>query len=165
MPKRDGSERALPGSLHHEAFADLRVYREFLDNRDRAMLGLYGKRLPRSQLRDHLVRAVLIEFGGGHVRNMSFYQKGLAHAGSQSAVRNEIARLVEVGLLVLDQAGDDRRAAEVVPTQKLVDWYSMQLPRLYDEIGQFLALREAVRNAGATPSEHLEAAKPRSPDN
>ena len=142
MSKGSDIHRASPGSLSGEVLSDLRVYREFLADRERAMLGLYGKRLPRSQVRDDLIRAVLVQFGAGQTHNISFYQRTLAHVGSQTAVRMEMSRLVDLGLLLVEAGDGDRRAALVVPTQRLVDWYCTQMPRLYDEVRRFLSLRE-----------------------
>ena len=143
-----GFEPARPGSLDKEAFADLVTFRDFLDDRDQVMTGLYGAKLPRSSVRDTLVRAILIEFGSGRVRHVAFYQRGLAYLGTSSAVRTEIALLHRLGLVVLAAQGTDGRVTTVVPAQRLVDWYSATMPKLYDEIRRFLALRASSSPRG-----------------
>ena len=147
--KEKDNQAARPGSLNAEILADLQVYREFMDDRDRALVSLYGKRLLRSQLRDDLVRAVLIQFGNDQIRNISFYQKTLSHLGSQSVIRTEVLNLVGFGLFLFRDAPADRRSALVVPTQRLVDWYSTHMPALYDELRRFMTVREAMRDKNA----------------
>ena len=144
MREIDANKPAEPGSLNLEALADLVVMREFLDNRDRLLEKLYGRKLPRSQLRDNLIRSVVIEFGLGHVRHLMFYQKGLLHFGSRTAIRNEVARLESLGLVTMAIGEDDRRTAEVVPTRKLIEWYSTYMPALYVDVRAFLASRDSL---------------------
>lgn len=130
---------AEPGSLNAEALADLVVYQQFIRGRDKALHQLYGKRLPRSILRDELLIIVIIEFGRGKTHQISYYQRCLHELGSSTTIRSELDRLAGLELLILQLGVSDRRTAEVVPAQRLVDWYSNQMPRLRKEVRRFLA--------------------------
>ena len=130
-------------SLNREVYLDLLVYQRFLDNRKIIIRGLYAREVVYSQLRDDLVRHILIEFGGNNARNISFYQKKLVYLGSYAAIRREIIYLERCELIRLGTTQSDRRAAVVSPTLRLVQWYSTQMPRLYEEVRRFLTMREA----------------------
>ena len=131
-----GKESARPGSLAADALADLVVLQEFAQDRDRALQRLFGQRLGRSHLRDELIRLVVIDFGLGQSRSLRAYQKACAPIGSASATREACRMMSDLGLFVLASVPRDksRSATLVLPTQRLVDWYSAQMPKMLDQV-------------------------------
>lgn len=121
---------ARPGSLHPEALQDLILLRQFFHARDQALTVLLDASAHRSPLRDELLRRVMIEFGEGRSRRMSFYQDECVFIAGRFATRDEILRLNEFGVLCLINDATHKRAVLVEPSQSLVDWYSNQMPRL-----------------------------------
>ena len=132
-PKGDRSPSPL-GMLSEESLADLELYREFLRCRDLSFRQFLGRNLPRSHLRDELIREVMIEYGRGRLHGISYYQRMARHLGSPTATRNELLLLADLGVVVIGGNAEDRRVAMVQPTVRLVYWYSQQLPKLADEV-------------------------------
>ncbi len=134
---------AARGSLQADVLADLVALRRFVDARDRALDSLFGRKLARSYLRDELLRMVVIEFGFGRMRTIAHYQKACPHLGTSAAVRGELHLLAELGLIIYLPSESDRNALQIGPSQKLIDWYSGQMPQLMDEVEQFVSARKA----------------------
>ena len=130
--RRRGPILAPAGSLPPDVLADLVALRNFLEGRDRALEVLIGRKLPRSHLRDELIRMVVIEFGFDRSRTIADYQKACAHLGGHAAVRGELHLMGESGLVMF------------MP-QKRAEWYSTQMPRLMDEVRKFVEAREASK--------------------
>lgn len=92
-----------------------------------------GAKIRPSAVRDGITRLALFECAEGREQRLSFYQSELQYLGSRFAIRDEVHRLVQLGALVLTDDPTDSRAILVKPSQKLVDWYEQQVPRLVDE--------------------------------
>lgn len=129
--REDGPAEA--GSLAAEALADLIALRKFVEARDNALESLLGGTLKRSPIRDELMRLIVIEFGFGRVRNVAFYTRTCAHVDNSSEVERELYLLDELRVVILTPGGKDGRTLDVVPTKKLVDWYSRVMPPLMEE--------------------------------
>ena len=138
-----GMKLAARGSLQADILADLVALRRFYEARDRAFDALVGRKLPRSHLREELLRMVVIEFGFGQLRTVAHYEKVCAPLGSSAAIRGELHLLAELGLVLYLPAETDRKALQVGPTQTLVDWYASQMPQLMRDVEQFVSARRA----------------------
>ncbi len=134
---------AEEGSLAPGALADLIAVRNFMTARQTALAGLFGRKLPPSFLREELTRAVVIEFGFGRSRTIAHYVGACAAGGSPAEVDSELRLLEELGLVLLPTEGKDPRGGRVVPTKKLIDWYSKTMPRLMEEVSMALEARSA----------------------
>lgn len=139
---------ATPGTLNDEALEDLITLQGFIEDRYETLQRLIGRRLGRSQLRDELIRMVVIDFGRGVQRNMAAYQRLCLHLGSVSATRGELHLLADVRLFALVVLPDNRRSTLVLPTQRLIDWYSEQMPGLLEQVQLVVGRRgfSIVRN-------------------
>jgi hypothetical protein len=138
MSRRGIAQEAPPGSLEAGPLNDLIVLRQFELNRDKVLARLFGVKLRRSRLREEMLRILVIEFGLGHTRQVSFFIKECKALGSASAVRLEISRLCSLGLTILRDDPEDARSARVVPTQKIISFYNTQMPRISPELEDFL---------------------------
>ena len=142
MPSNSPYAEAVPGSLPRQVLIDLMLMREFLNARDVALHDLLGVPLRRSALRDELLRACVIEFGFGRLQRVSYYQERCSAFGSGSTVKHEIRMLAEIRILVTKQDPDNLRALLVVPTNRLVRFYSKAMQSLAQEV-QTLFIRRA----------------------
>ena len=131
----------MPGTLDPGVLADLVALRNFLENRERALEGLFGQSLPRSPLRDELIRTMVIEFGFGRLHTKAHYRRKCAHFGQPADVIAEMERLANNGLAVFLPGGGHHEAWHIAPSQKLVDWYSHQMPRLMTEVQKHMSAR------------------------
>lgn len=122
------------GTLSADVLRDLVTYREFLVRRDAAMAILLGKRMPPTRLRDELLRSVIVEFGYDRRNRLSFYQRTLEPFAGRFAVRDEVHRLSNIGVLILENDPTDRRSLIVHPTEWLIDWCEDQTRLLKFEI-------------------------------
>jgi hypothetical protein len=140
---RDKTERlpAAAGSMTAVVLADLRIVQSFMTARDQALQGLLGRRSYRNHVREEIIRSVVIEFGSDRVQGISFYQRELANYGSSNAIRDEIRKLVTLGVLFVAPNPADKRATQVFPTRKLVNWYLTVMPRISDEINAIIDRR------------------------
>ena len=135
------TQPAMPGTLRPGVLADLVGLRSFLDGRDRQLEVLFNSKLPRSHLRDELIRMVVIEFGFGRLRSLAHYRRSCKHLGTPGETVRELHRLVEHGLAVLLPGERNHRVWHIAPSQRLVDWYSSQLPRFMAEVEAYLRSR------------------------
>ena len=122
------------GSLEPRVLVDLRFLRTFLEARDRAFLRLLGRSVHRSHLRDEIVRRLVIEFGDGKLRRISFYQKETAYLGSATNIRDEIENLRLSGLVIITDDPSRKRAKLLRPTQRLVDFYNKEMNSLEADV-------------------------------
>ena len=129
---------AKPGSLPAEALSDLKIWLDFNTRRDRIMDALFGLQLPRSPLRDDLVRRVLVEFGDGLSRPVSYYVEKCQAIAGATAVKSEITVLANLGVLLLDPKTPNPSSYCVGPSQRLVDWYAQAMPSLRAEAERLL---------------------------
>ena len=130
MSRRSSLKEASPGAIDPELLRDLTILHEFFENRALLLEQLLGGTLPRSPVREFIIRLSVIEMGHGRVRTVFFYQReGRLLAGS-SVFKTEIMRLADRGALVLRSDPKRPRARLVVPTERLVAFYSTQMPRL-----------------------------------
>ena len=88
---------------------------------------------------------VVIEFGFDRTRSITHYQKTCIHLGSQAAMRDELHLLKELGLVLFVTGERHGASLQVKSTQKLVERYSIQMPRLAAESRKFMQAREASR--------------------
>jgi hypothetical protein len=128
MPPAD--DLALPERLHPDLVRQLSLIGEFIEHMDRSLRDILGPAALRSRLPDELSRLVLVQYGQGITQRMSFYQRKLAHIAGPSAVRDEIRRLAEGGILLLVDDPGDRRATLVKATAFLVNQYTEHARRL-----------------------------------
>jgi hypothetical protein len=127
------------GSLSPEALRDLWLLHEFTRARQTLFAAFAVKRLRRNPQRDEILRLVLLEFGQGRHRRLSFYQRELGTQGSKFATRDEVHRLAQIGVLILENDPTDARSLLVKPSAQFVDWYSNQVPRLKSEWRRLIA--------------------------
>jgi hypothetical protein len=66
---------AATGSLPASVLGDLVALRNFLEGRDWTMASLFGLKLARSNLRNELIRMIVIKFGFGRLRSIAHYQR------------------------------------------------------------------------------------------
>lgn len=121
---------AEPGSLDPEVARDVALLRQFAMNRERAMAGLFGRKMRVSPARDELLRLIILAFSEGHCFRTSYYREACSYFESGQAVTREIGVLESCGLVQLQTDPRFVRARIVVPTRKLVDFYNTQMPRL-----------------------------------
>ncbi len=129
---------AKPGSLPAEALSDLKIWLDFNTRRDRIMDALFGLQLPRSPLRDDLVRRVLVEFGDGLSLPVSYYIEKCQAVAGAAAVKSEITVLANLGILLLTPNPANLSSYCVGPSQRLVDWYAQTMPSLRAEAERLL---------------------------
>lgn len=131
---------ARMGSLHTDVHRGLLMLRGMLAERDRAFMDAFGGIARRSHLRDEITRIALIEFGNQSIQSIGFYQRECRAMASASGVRNELGRMHDMGVVILQGDRDDHRYIDVVPTQGLVDWASEEVIRLAAMMrGSFIA--------------------------
>lgn len=124
---------AADGTLDPETLRDLMRFDEFFAIRDKAVRAL-GPNMTPTKLRTEMIRLVLIEFGHGRANGLSFYQRKLESLAGRFAIRDEVHRLADFGLLVLENHPKDRRLLIVRPSHTLVEWCEKQVPILKSEI-------------------------------
>lgn len=134
MPKKKLALPAKRGTLDPDAHRELIVMQHFLTQRDKAMDELLGMRLRRSRLRDEVIRLVVIEFGHDRAHHLSFYQTACAGLASSFAVRDEIRRLAGLEIVLMMPDPKDHRSVCIEPTQRLIDFYSEEMPRMVHSI-------------------------------
>ncbi len=130
---------AEAGSLDAEVARDVALLRQFAINREKAMAGLFGRKLRVSPARDELLRLIVVAFAEGHCFRTSYYREACAYFESGQAVNREIAVLETCGLVVLQTDPRFARARILVPTRRLVAFYNTQMPRLRTEVMALLA--------------------------
>lgn len=108
------------------------MLRKFAINRDRVMSQLFDGPLRRSAARDELLRLILLRFADGHLMRTSYYVKTCANYATPPSIRAELDIISQAGLTVYRR--DDHRSPFVVPSEKLIDFYNFQMPRLRDEV-------------------------------
>jgi hypothetical protein len=144
MPSRGPTSEAVPGSLPPQVLRDLVLLRDFFEARDKAMQSLFGVTLRRSHLRDALIRGVLIEFGYGRLRHVSFYQAQCAALAGRSSVQEEIRNLVGLRVLLTRPDPENVSALLVAPTTSLVTFYSERMTSLAEEVDKIFVARRDV---------------------
>ena len=121
-------EAAAVGPLQPLALALAEHIQWFYNERDQGLNELLGRTLPRSAVRDELIRAIVIAFGYGQAHHVSDYQRDLVKFRGRTAVREELDLLASLRLVDLLPDARDRRAILVKPTQRLIDWYNRSAP-------------------------------------
>ncbi|MGI4942932.1 MAG: hypothetical protein ACRYHQ_20600 [Janthinobacterium lividum] len=141
MTAREAEEAlpAEPGSLEAEVARDVALLRQFAINRERAMAGMFGRKMRVSPARDELLRLIVVAFSEGHCFRTSYYREACSYFESGQAVAREIGVLESCGLVLLQTDPRFVRARIVVPTRKLVAFYNTQMPRLRTEVMALLA--------------------------
>ncbi len=134
---------ATSGSLSAEALADLIALRKFFETRENALELLFGRKLNRSPIRDELMRLIAIEFGFGRNRSFDFYRRTCAHVDSSSEIERELYLLEELAIVILSPSDKDRRTLLVLPSKRLIDWYSRVMPPLMEEVKLVIEARSA----------------------
>lgn len=136
----DGTPARL-GSLPAEIYADLSRFRDYAMMRERALAEMLGAPHRGSQLREAIIRQMMLHFAEHRILRVSEYQRLCARFASPPAVRTEISRLEGRKVLVLQPNPEDRRIIEVWPTQRIINWYKVNIPdlkarirRLFNEI-------------------------------
>ena len=126
---------ASKGSLQPQALADLIALKKFSEAQMHSFRKLWGVDLPSSRSREHLLRMIVIEFGFGRLRPITYYTKGLSSLFDIDEITREISQLEDVDLIV---RGDDD---ELAPSQQVVDWYNQIMPIVMDEVTQVIRSR------------------------
>ncbi len=139
---------AEPGTLEREVGGDVALLHAFAANRERAMVGLFGRRMRISPARDELLRLIVLAFSEGRLCRTSYYRECCSYFESGQAVSREIGVLESSGLVVLQPDPRFARARIVVPTRRLVEFYNTQMPRLRAEVGALLRQAEQAEAAG-----------------
>ena len=135
------SPEAALGSLPRQVLRDLILLRDFFEGRDKALRELFGVTLRRSHLRDALIRTALIEFGSNRLRRVSFYQAECRNLASRSSIQEEIRNLAMLRVFVTRPDPENHSAILVVPTQRLVTFYSRSMTSLAEEVGKIFKAR------------------------
>jgi hypothetical protein len=87
---------------------------------------------------------MMLAFAEERIYRVSEYQRLCARLASPPAIRTEIGRLESRKVLILQPSPDDRRAMEVWPTQRIINWYKVNVPDLKDKIlGLFNGMTKA----------------------
>jgi hypothetical protein len=91
---------------------------------EQALARLVGQAVNPSYLLDRIIVTAVIEWAAGNTRNMKFYFRACHGLASTFCIREQIYRLADRKLLLVRSHPDDRRFVEIVPTQKLVDFFT-----------------------------------------
>jgi hypothetical protein len=118
------------GSLPPEIHSDLELFREFMMLREKALIEIMGAPHRTSQLREGVLRQMMLAFTDGRIMRVSDYQRLCARFASPPAIRTEISRLEGRKVLILQNSAEDRRAIEVWPTQRTIEWYKRHIPEI-----------------------------------
>lgn len=121
-----GYRLAIPaerGSLTPAALRAARGMHAFMVEGYELLEALIGSKLPRTYLRNSIIRLAVIECGEGRRQKIAYYQQHLAAVAGKFAVREEIYTLASLGLLVLQESPTDKRLTCVAPSQRLIEWY------------------------------------------
>ena len=118
-----------------QALADLIALKRFSEAQVRSFKELWGAELPSSRSREHLLRMIVIEFGFGRLRPITYYTESLSSLFSTEEITHEISQLADVELIV---RGDDD---ELAPSQQVVDWYNHVMPIVMNEVAQVIRSR------------------------
>jgi hypothetical protein len=110
------SGEADPAEIDQAILGDMELVAEWLAYRDGLLNELYGRVLRRRYLREELLRRVMVEFGHGERRSISWYQGALRHMGSATAVAREATLMVSLNVLITHQSG---RSTFLLPTGRL----------------------------------------------
>lgn len=129
------------GKLTPGAAADVQLFQEFFALRDRVFAQMLGRRAKRSPLREELLRHILTQYVAGRTCPISAYQRLSTYHAAWSAVRTEIDMLEYAGLVVLSRSEKDRRETHVFPTQKAIEFYNVEMPKLADAMASLFAKR------------------------
>lgn len=129
----DGAPAKL-GSLPPEIHADLSRFRDLAIMRERALTQIVGPPHRGAQLRDSIIRQMILHFAEGHILRVSDYQRLCARFASPPAVRTEIGRLEGRRILVLQPNEHDRRVIEVWPTERIIAWCRDTIPDLKQKV-------------------------------
>ena len=89
-----------------------------------ALERLLGRGTKPSHLLDRIMVTAVIEWAAGNARNMKFYYRACDGLASATNIREQIYYLADRKLLLVRPHPDDRRFVEIVPTQKLVDFFA-----------------------------------------
>ena len=125
----DGKPAEL-GSLPSEIYFDISRFRDFAIMRERALAEILGAPHKGSQLRECIIRQMMLAFAGNQVLRVSDYQRLCARFASPPAIRTEIGRLEGRKVLVLQPHPEDRRATAVWPTERSIRWFKANIPDL-----------------------------------
>lgn len=126
---------ASKGTLQPQVLADLIALKKFSEAQVLSFRKLWGPDLPSSRAREHLLRMIVIEFGFGRLRAITYYTQGLSSLFGTDEITREISQLEDVELIV---RGDDD---ELAPSQQVVDWYNHVMPIVMDEVTEVIRSR------------------------
>jgi len=103
------------------------------DARDSFTRELLGHPEPAVNLWSRLCRESVVCLARGEQHGIAYYQKLFIHLSSDSATREEIFRLAEIGVLIILPDETNIRRTTVSPTARLTLWYTKVTPLLIAE--------------------------------
>ncbi len=115
------------------------MLREFWEERDHLLEGLFGDTLKPSRVRDELTRELVVAFGRGQLLSVADYQRLLAKHGSPTGIRNAIDELAAIGMVIKRPEPRQRRVL-VVPAEPLMAFYREVMPRLEDQVKRIFGI-------------------------
>jgi hypothetical protein len=110
--------------IDHAIVSDLKAIEGARRRYAQALAKLVGQAVKPSYLLDRIMVTAIIEWAAGNARNMKFYFRACHGLASTSYIREQIHYLADRKLLLVRSHPDDRRFVEIVPTQKLVDFFA-----------------------------------------
>ena len=129
-PAASDGQPAKLGSLPSELYVDLGRFRDFAVMREKALTEIMGAPHRGSQLRECILRQMMLAFAEDRILRVSEYQRLCARFASPPAVRTEIGRMESRKVLILQPNKADRRSTEVWPTERIIRWYKDNIPEL-----------------------------------
>jgi hypothetical protein len=135
----DGQAAEL-GGLPPDIRRDLIGFRDFALIREQALAEIVGAPNNRSQLRECIIRQMMLAYTDNRILHMSEYQALCRRFASAPAIRTEIDRLKAKRVVTLRRSATDLRVIEVWPTLRTVTWYRTHIPELRSKIRELLRL-------------------------
>lgn len=130
---------AQPDPIDSRIVREIAMLREFSEDRDALLQGLFGGTLKRSPVRDELTREIVVAFGQGRTLSVADYQRLLARYGSPTGIGNAINELAAIGMVIKRPDGGPRRML-VIPTEPLLAFYRDVMPRLEDQVKRIFGI-------------------------
>lgn len=138
------------GSLDLEVAHDLKLLRDFIEARERHMRRLFGRNVRRSPTRDEILRIVVLAFSECRFLHVSSCIQLCSGYATAPTVRSELALMAEAGLVLFQADAAENRSAYVIPTEKLVEFYNREIPRLREVFQELMLRAEQLSRSGVS---------------